>query len=157
MSLSACSRSISKFLTSYNFLFTMKLSYSQVLAELGHVFLFSNFALLQNKKSGKTRKKDDKESLYKAGAEKRAFVPQTHVAACGDSGTVYKFTCDAPRGTLYYFRDKPASGSQPTIGNRGIWLGNYHPCSAFHEAEANLVFIGDMLITTIIRYLRKVN
>ncbi len=136
MSLSACSRSISKFLTSYNFLFTMKLSYSQVLAELGHVFLFSNFCpsykeVWQNKK-----KKDDKESLYKAGAEKRGFsCPQTHVAACGDSGTVYKFTCDAPRGTLYYFRDKPASGSQPTIGNRGIWLGNYHPCSAFHEAE----------------------
>ena len=59
MSLSACSRSISKFLTSYNFLFTMKLSYSQVLAELGHVFLFFKlFALLQNKKSGKTEKKE---------------------------------------------------------------------------------------------------
>ena len=81
-----------------------------------------------------------KKVYTKPELKSEAFVPQTHVAACGDSGTVYKFTCDAPRGTLYYFRDKPASGSQPTIGNRGIWLGNYHPCSAFHEAEAQSGF-----------------
>ena len=79
-----------------------------------------------------------KKVYTKPELKSEAFVP--HVAACGDSGTVYKFTCDAPRGTLYYFRDKPASGSQPTIGNRGIWLGNYHPCSAFHEAEAQSGF-----------------
>ena len=54
-----------------------------------------------------------KKVYTKPELKSEAFVPQTHVAACGDSGTVYKFTCDAPRGTLYYFRDKPASGSQP--------------------------------------------
>ena len=52
-----------------------------------------------------------KKVYTKPELKSEAFVPQTHVAACGDSGTVYKFTCDAPRGTLYYFRDKPASGS----------------------------------------------
>lgn len=98
-----------------------------------------------------------KKVYTKPELKSEAFVPQTHVAACGDSGTVYKFTCDAPRGTLYYFRDKPASGSQPTIGNRGIWLGNYHHVVHFMKPKPNLVFIGDMLITTIIRNLRKVN
>lgn len=70
-----------------------------------------------------------------------AFVPQSYVAACGDGGTVYKFTCDAPAGTLYYFPYKPASGPQPSIGYR--WrdrLGDYHPCSKLHEAETKSGF-----------------
>lgn len=71
-----------------------------------------------------------------------AFVPQSYVAACGDGGTVYKFTCDAPAGTLYYFPHKPASGEQPSIGDRSEdWkLGNYHPCSKLHEAETKSGF-----------------
>lgn len=81
-----------------------------------------------------------KKVYTKPELKSEAFVPQTHVAACGDSGTVYKFTCNAPSGTLYYFRDKPASGSHPTIGDQGIRLGNYQPCSAFHEAEAQSGF-----------------
>ena len=44
-----------------------------------------------------------KKVYTKPELKSEAFVPQTHVAACGDSGTVYKFTCDAPKGTLYYF------------------------------------------------------
>ena len=36
--------------------------------------------------------------------ESEAFVPNTYVAACGDSGTTYLFTCDAgggKSGTVY--------------------------------------------------------
>lgn len=32
------------------------------------------------------------------------FTPNEYVAACGDNNKVYKFECDAPRGSLYYFR-----------------------------------------------------
>lgn len=35
-----------------------------------------------------------KKVYTKPELKSEAFVPQTHVAACGDSGTVYKFTCD---------------------------------------------------------------
>lgn len=70
-----------------------------------------------------------------------AFVPQSYVAACGDGGTVYKFTCDAPGGPLYYFPDKPASGAQPTVGSKGTRLGfNYNPCGEFHEADTQSGF-----------------
>lgn len=33
-----------------------------------------------------------KKVYTKPELKSEAFVPQTHVAACGDSGTVYKFT-----------------------------------------------------------------
>ena len=71
-----------------------------------------------------------------------AFVPQSYVAACGETNKVYKFTCDAPAGTLYYFPSKPASGAQPSIGDRREeWeLGDYHPCSKYHEAETTSDF-----------------
>ena len=31
------------------------------------------------------------------------FVANEFVTTCGDSGTIYKFECDAPGGALYYF------------------------------------------------------
>lgn len=69
------------------------------------------------------------------------FVPQNYIAACGDSGTVYKFTCDAPGGPLYYFPDKTANmDSNDLIGKKGTYLGSYHPCSKKHEAESNSGF-----------------
>lgn len=82
-----------------------------------------------------------KKAYSKPMLKSEAFVPQSYVAACGDSGTVYKFTCDAPGGPLYYFPDKPASGAQPTVGSKGTRLGfNYNPCGEFHEADTQSGF-----------------
>lgn len=73
--------------------------------------------------------------------EVQEFVANEYVAACGDSGTVYKFTCDAPRGRLYYYPESDGqidgkytgSGSQKRIGP-------YHPCWAKHEASVTDAF-----------------
>lgn len=44
-----------------------------------------------------------KKVYTKPELKSEAFVPQTHVAACGDSGTVYKFTCDATKRNVVLF------------------------------------------------------
>ena len=31
------------------------------------------------------------------------FAADEYVAACGDSGKVYKFVCDAPAGRIWYY------------------------------------------------------
>lgn len=59
------------------------------------------------------------------------FAPNEYVAACGDSGKVYKFVCDAPQGTVYC--DENGDGQMDKIGE-------YHPCSKTHEASAAEVF-----------------
>lgn len=58
--------------------------------------------------------------------ESEAFVPNTYVAACGDTeyGN-YLFNCDAPAGTLYYYDS----------WGRAHRLGSYSPCSEKHEAS----------------------
>lgn len=61
------------------------------------------------------------------------FAPNEYVAACGDSGTTYLFSCDAKRGPLYYYpngKDK-----------RATLLGlSYHPCGEKHEADSQNPF-----------------
>lgn len=81
-----------------------------------------------------------KKAYSKPMLKSEAFVPQSYVAACGDGGTVYKFTCDASGGPLYYFPDKPASGAQPTVGSKGTRIGSYNPCSEYHEADTKSGF-----------------
>lgn len=57
--------------------------------------------------------------------EVQQFAANEYVAACGDTEYgVYKFKCDAPRGTLYYFE-----------GDSAKKLGRYHPCGETHEAS----------------------
>ena len=54
------------------------------------------------------------------------FMPNEYVAACGDSGVVYKFRCDAGDGVY---------GSD--------WFGEsgYHACQATHEADSSDEFV----------------
>lgn len=68
--------------------------------------------------------------------EVQEFVANEYVAACGDSGTVYKFTCDAPRGWLYYYpeSDGQIDGNYTGSGSQKF-IGNYHPCGRTHEAS----------------------
>lgn len=69
------------------------------------------------------------------------FTPNEYVAACGDSGKVYKFTCDAPRGTLYYYRQSDGNiDGNYTGSGRAKKLGSYHPCEITHEASSTNPF-----------------
>lgn len=59
------------------------------------------------------------------------FVPNEYVAACGDTEYgMYKFKCDAPAGTLYYY----------TQWGFPRQLGNYHPCGDTHDAAVSSEF-----------------
>lgn len=68
------------------------------------------------------------------------FAADEYVAACGDSGTVYKFVCDAPGGILYYY--PWSDGHIDGIHEGGIKkkLGDYHPCDVTHEAPSTSAF-----------------
>ena len=71
------------------------------------------------------------------------FVPNEYVAACGDSGVVYNFECNAgQRGTsynVYYDNGKPLASSN---GNEEWYaqFTGYHPCHVTHEAESDSGF-----------------
>ena len=68
--------------------------------------------------------------------EVQEFVANEYVATCGDSGTVYKFTCDAPGGWLYYYpeSDGQIDGNYTGSGSQKR-IGFYHPCEATHESS----------------------
>lgn len=65
------------------------------------------------------------------------FVAEEYVAACGDSGKIYNFVCDAERGTLYYYpvSDGNIDGTHIEDGSE-VKLGSYTPCSIKHKANA---------------------
>lgn len=70
------------------------------------------------------------------------FVANEYVAACGDSGTVYNFECNAgEKGNRYAVKD--AKGEVATIS--GMYMDGYsyfyYPCGETHEAESNSGFL----------------
>lgn len=80
------------------------------------------------------------------------FMPNEYVAACGDSGVVYKFRCDAGDGVYgsVYEETNGIPGLQ--TGRRGDtelagysndWFGEsgYHACQATHEADSSDEFV----------------
>lgn len=82
------------------------------------------------------------------------FVPNEYVAACRESGVVYKFDCNAGiKNHKYAVKD--ANGNVATIAGRymngGKYYGGgffnpkygkyYHPCGEKHEAEADSGFL----------------
>lgn len=70
-----------------------------------------------------------------------AFVANEFVSACGDKGTIYKFTCDAPSGKLYYYPESDGKiDGQHDPNKYRKYLGRYHPCNAKHEAPKTDVF-----------------
>lgn len=74
------------------------------------------------------------------------FVPNEYVSACGDSGTVYNFKCNAGSNNRYY-AVKDAEGNVATISGLYMdggqsWGGSYyHPCGSTHEAESDSGFL----------------
>lgn len=74
--------------------------------------------------------------------EVQEFVANEYVAVCGDSGTVYKFTCDAPAGKLYYYPESDSTIDGNYTGQKlnRRKLGSYKPCNAEHEASVTSDF-----------------
>lgn len=66
-----------------------------------------------------------------------AFVPQSYVAACGDSGTDYYFTCDAGGGRSgeVWLETNGKPGLQTGRGGDQS-LGGYHACKEKHTASS---------------------
>ena len=73
--------------------------------------------------------------------EVQEFVANEYVAAC-ESGMVYKFTCDAPGGPLYYYPegDGKINGEYTGHGSAELLGLFYHPCDAKHEASVTSDF-----------------
>ncbi len=77
-------------------------------------------------------------------AEVQVFAANEYVAACGDSGKVYKFKCDAGKGALFsvpgevYLETNRMKGLQ--IG-QDAYLSSYYACGTEHEADADNEFL----------------
>lgn len=70
------------------------------------------------------------------------FMPNEYVAACGASGTVYNFECNAGEKNKHY-AVKDANGDVATISGMymdGDWY-YYHPCGETHKAESDSGFL----------------
>ena len=71
------------------------------------------------------------------------FMPNEYVAACGDSGVVYNFECNAGNRwdsyNVYYDDGRPLASSNGDEEWYAQFTG-YHPCGATHEAESNSGF-----------------
>ena len=71
------------------------------------------------------------------------FMPNEYVAACGDSGVVYNFECNAGSQwdsyNVYYDDGRPLASSNGNEEYSAPFNG-YHPCGATHEAESNSGF-----------------
>ena len=69
------------------------------------------------------------------------FVPNEYVAACGDSGKVYKFECNAAGGVF--------TDSAYIVSDDGTVNTLYHPCGDTHEASVKDEFITGKLIANL--------
>ncbi len=70
------------------------------------------------------------------------FVPNEYVAACGDSGVIYNFECNAGEKEKHY-AVKDENGNVATISR--MYLDGrryyYHPCGDTHEAPSDSGFL----------------
>lgn len=85
-----------------------------------------------------------KKAYSKPMLKSEAFVPQSYVAACGDSGTDYYFKCDAGGGVSGYvwLETNGVPGLQETETWQGHLVeadefrGGYHACNEKHIASS---------------------
>ena len=68
------------------------------------------------------------------------FAANEYVAACGVSGVVYKFTCDAPKGDVYYYNESGDKRADKVFSGSLVELGGSKPCGEYHEAESTADF-----------------
>lgn len=91
---------------------------------------------------------EKKRAYVKPSLESEAFVPNTYVAACGDSGTTYLFTCDAGGGKsgTVYLETNGRPGLQTGRGG-DRYLSGYHACGTQHEADSDDPFLEGYYVT----------
>ena len=100
-----------------------------------------------------------KKAYSKPMLKSEAFVPQSYVAACGDTNKVYKFICDAgvSFGQYYVIEDTNNNGVLDGSWKFNVldisweWSGNdkyrsgYHPCHKTHDASTTDEFINGFM------------
>ena len=74
------------------------------------------------------------------------FVPNEYVSACGDSGKVYYFECNAGKGVYHWTLLGQTKYVWEVVTEDGKvlaseWDGLYGPCGEKHEAESDSVFL----------------
>lgn len=100
---------------------------------------------------------ENKRVYIKPVLESETFLPQAYIANCGDSGTIYKFKCDAGGGWpgSVYLETNGQEGLQtegkwewifPPFYGHWIYkadqsLGGYHACNISHEANSDSDFL----------------
>lgn len=92
---------------------------------------------------------ENKRVYSKPILESETFIPQAYIAKCGDSGTVYKFTCDAGGGYAgsVYLETNGQEGLQTGRGG-DRYLSGYHACGTTHEADSNNEFLEGYYVTS---------
>ena len=84
--------------------------------------------------------------------EVQEFVANEYVASCGDSGTVYKFECNAGDKNLgpwnYPYKVYIDSNGNGQLDGGDEYLGKYHACGAAHEAPINDAFLSGFMKDT---------
>lgn len=92
---------------------------------------------------------ENKRVYSKPILESETFVPQVHIAACGESGKTYKFTCDAGGGVSgsVYLETNGTEGLQTGRGG-DRYLSGYHACGTTHEADSEDDFLEGYYVTS---------
>lgn len=77
--------------------------------------------------------------------EVQKFMPNEYVAACGDSGVVYNFECNAGNRwdnyNVYLENGTPYATSGRDYGGCHTDYSGYHPCGETHEADSDSGFL----------------
>lgn len=80
---------------------------------------------------------ENKKVYSKPILESETFVPQVHIAACGDGGVSYLFECNAPAGTLYYYPKSDGNIDGIYTGSgKAERMGSYTPCNIKHQTDS---------------------
>lgn len=89
----------------------------------------------------------EKKAYVKPAMESETFVPNTYVAACGDTNNEYIFQCDAIggiTGTVFY--DDGNGQFNPFSGDKFMGSG-YHACGESHVTQDGDEFIRGWYVT----------
>ncbi len=77
------------------------------------------------------------------------FMANEYISACGDSGTTYKFTCDAGSGVpgSVYLETNGEDGLQIRRDGGDTYLSDYRACGTTHEADSDDAFLEGYYVT----------
>ena len=89
-----------------------------------------------------------KQAWVRPQAIGQRFTPNEYIAACGDSGKVYYFECNAGDPNKRY--DVYTDDGRLLTKDRYSWFGittrYFHPCGTTHEADSDGVFMKGYMV-----------